>query len=113
MMFESLEQEKVKPAKGWSDIEKWAWEKICAGQIADFNVLYGKGEHEPDPTGRIANLIRLYGRDEHDTDPTGPQGWHDGRRLGAGFLREILFREPYRSAIQVEGVRIVGALFPE
>jgi hypothetical protein len=79
------------PSEGWSEPERWAWEQIRAGRIADFNAREG----------------------EEALDPRKPGDWDEGRRLSAGFLKEILFREPFREAIPVEGVRIVGAWFPE
>jgi hypothetical protein len=79
------------PGEGWSEPERWAWEQIRAGRIADFNAREGG--------------VAL--------DPRKPGDWDEGRRLSASFLKEILFREPYREAIPVEGVRIVGAWFAE
>ena len=76
---------------GWSEPERWAWEEIRAGRIADFNEREGK----LDPL-----------------DPRKPDGWGDKRKLSPDFLKEILFREPYRSVIPIEGVRIIGAWFP-
>jgi uncharacterized protein YjbI with pentapeptide repeats len=75
--------------QGWSEAEQWAWDEIRAGRIADFNTLDG-------------NL-----------DPRKPDGWDNKRKVSPTFLKEILFREPYRSGIPVEGVRIIGAWFPE
>jgi uncharacterized protein YjbI with pentapeptide repeats len=79
------------PGEGWSEPERWAWDQIRAGRIVDFNA-----------------------REEGEAlDPRNPGDWDEGRRLNGRFLREILFREPYRESIPVEGVRIVGAWFPE
>ena len=89
-MPESLGHDEVELAKGWSEPEKWAWDEVRAGRSADFNARY---KLEPDPRT--------------------PEGWDGRRRLRASFLKEILFREPHRSDIPVEGVRIVGTLFPE
>jgi hypothetical protein len=86
MAWEIIMAEKVEPAKGWSELEKCAWGKICAGQIVNFNA--------------------------QDTPrPETSEGWDSQRQLSASFLRDILSQEPYRDAIAVEGVRIVGALF--
>jgi hypothetical protein len=74
---------------GWSEPERWAWEEISAGRIADFDAREGK------------------------LDPSKPDGWGDRRKLSPDFLKEILFREPYMSALPIEGVRIVGAWFAE
>jgi uncharacterized protein YjbI with pentapeptide repeats len=70
-------------------VESWAWGKICAGEVADFS-QFGGG-----------------------LDPLNPDDWDARRILSSSFLRKILFREPYRSKIPVEGVRIVGARFLE
>ena len=86
----ALAQSSPPPSRQWSEPERWAWEEIQAGRIADFGGRYG---------------IEL--------DPKSPDGWDDGRKLSSGFLKEILFREPYRSAIPIEGVRIGGAWFPD
>jgi hypothetical protein len=52
--------------------EEWAWEKIRAGEKADFNAEFGK------------------------LDPTKPDGWNNDRKIGAGFLRRIFFEKPYQ-----------------
>jgi hypothetical protein len=83
------------PKEGWSKPERWVWGRISAGQIANFNALDGE-----EPGGE-------------ELDPKTPDGWDEGRKLSPGFLKEILLREPYRSAIPVEGVRIIGGWFPE
>jgi hypothetical protein len=80
------------PEEEWSVPERWAWGEIRAGRFVDFN----KRE-----------------RREPALDPAKPEGWSDLRRLSSDFLREILFREPYRAAIPIKGVRIVGGWFPE
>ena len=76
---------------GWSESEKWAWDQICQGRTADFDLRFGTQEQ----SGRQA--------DDHIEDPC--------RILGAGFLRTVLTRDPYRSAVPPEGVRISGARF--
>jgi hypothetical protein len=82
-------QDAPPPGSGWSEPERWAWEEIRAGRIADFDAREGK------------------------LDPRRPAGWSDTRKLSPDFLKAILFREPYMSALPIEGVRIVGAWFPE
>jgi hypothetical protein len=82
-------QDASPPRSGWSEAEQWAWEEIRAGRIADFNTREGK------------------------LDPRKPDGWGDARKLSHDFLKAILFREPYMSALPIEGVRIVGAWFSE
>ena len=73
----------------WSEAEKWAWDEIRAGRVADFNERLG------------------------ELDPKDPKGWDDTRRLGQAFITTILLDEPYRGAIPRRGVRLVGAWLPE
>jgi hypothetical protein len=82
-------QDSPPPREGWSEAENWAWDRISAGEVADFNKRDG------------------------GLDPKEPDGWGGERTLRPGFLKTILLREPYLSSIPVEGVRIVGAHFPE
>ncbi len=79
----------MSPPEGWSAAETWAWAEIRAGQIADFHARYGP------------------------LDPKTPKGWGDTRKLGRAFLETILLKDPYRSAIPRQGLRIRGAWFPE
>ena len=77
----------------WSESERWAWRQICQGQAADFDAAL--------------NTKRDSGRQTDDR-------FEDARRkLGADFLRTVLMREPFRSAVPPEGVRISGASFDE
>jgi hypothetical protein len=78
------------PKEQWSEGERWAWQEISAGRIVDFNQ-----------------------RDGNELDPKVPNDWNEGRKLRSDFLKEILFHEPYRRAILVEGVRITAAWFPD
>jgi hypothetical protein len=75
-----------------NDAERWVWSAIQAGRPADLN--------ERDKL-------------REPLDPRKPEVWDESRTLRAAFLKEILFREPYRSAIPIEGVRIIGARFAE
>ncbi len=77
------------PPEDWSEAETWAWAEIRAGRTADFNARFGP------------------------LDPKTPKGWDDTRKLGQSFLETILLDDPYRSAIPRQGVRILGAWFPE
>jgi hypothetical protein len=77
------------PDDKWSAAENWVWEKICAGQIADFNEKF----------------VEL--------DPRKPDGWNNDRKISAGFLRRIFFEKPYQGDIPIEGARIIGAFLPE
>jgi uncharacterized protein YjbI with pentapeptide repeats len=78
----------------WSDTEKWAWGKICSGNIADFNKRY-----------QDYNLITYK-----------PDGWYDenkDRFLSGAFLKTILTEERFRRATPFMGVCIIGACFKE
>ncbi|HEY2889902.1 MAG TPA: hypothetical protein VGJ31_04715 [Dongiaceae bacterium] len=78
------------PVSDWTEPEKWAWGRICTGEVADM----------ADHTG---------GSDE----PATSDDWPAGRDLSLRFLETILLVEPYRSAVPILGVRIHGAHFAE
>ena len=75
----------VAPRPDWSEPEKWVWQEICAGRIADFNQRYGA------------------------LDPKTPDGWSETREITPSFLETILTRDPYQKALARQGVRILGA----
>src|SRR5215510_15770157 len=79
--------------KQWSEPEKWVWQEILAGRIADFNARVGS--------------------QDTPLKPTTSQGWGEERQLRSDFLKQILLRQPYISEIPAEGVRIDGAGFAE
>jgi hypothetical protein len=76
----------------WTGQERFVWQHICAGKIADFNqgTEYG---------GTL--------------DPRKPEGLPENRILGPHFLETILLDDKYRRAITRLGVRIIGARFTE
>jgi hypothetical protein len=75
----------------WTPQEHWVWKRLCEGEIADFNQLYGR-------------LDRL--------DPRKPEGWEENRKLRTEeFLEAILLNERYRSVLPHVGVRIIGGWF--
>jgi hypothetical protein len=78
------------PHPAWSPAEQWVWQRLCEGEIADFNAREGK-----------------------ILDPSHPAGWDETRTVRAAFLDTVLLREPYRSALPRQGVRLVGARFDE
>ena len=69
--------------------ESWAWKEIRSGGIADFHKLYGK------------------------LDPKSPEGWGKDRSLGATFVRRLFHERTNRDEVPPEGVRIIGAWFPD
>lgn len=76
-----------------TEAERWAWEEISEGRIADFNKRY-----------------------ENYLDPKNSDGWDNSkndRRLSAAFLVTILTDDAFRSATPHQGVRIIGARFEE
>ena len=80
----------IMPQDTWSPAESWAWEQICAGEIADFRQHLGS-----------------------TLDPRTPEGWDERRQLGPSFLREVFYVKALRDKIPHEGVRVQGALFRE
>ena len=74
------------PRQEWTDIEKWAWQQLCEGKIADFNEKHQK-----------------------KADPVEPGDWTDERVLSSNFLETVLLCDPYKSALPHEGIRIDGA----
>jgi hypothetical protein len=78
------------PLEWWSSQEKWVWEKILAGKVADFN-----------------------DEEKKEIDPRNKDNWGDKRDLRQEFLRYILFKKEYRDAIPFEGVQIKGARFKD
>ena len=84
---------KISPLSKWTEPEKWVWEKICEGKVADFNKRPDARPFDP--------------REQEDSEN------FSDRTLRSGFLETILLHEPFRSAIPSQGVRIIGAYFPE
>jgi hypothetical protein len=82
----------VPPAEDWTPQEKFVWERVAAGEIADFNTADGYG----------GNL-----------DPKMPEGWPDNRVLRSAFLETILLKDPYRRNLTRHGVIIIGARFTQ
>ena len=76
----------------WTPQEKFVWERVCVGEIANFNAAPGYG-------GKL--------------DPTKPADWPQSRVLRPAFLETILLKDPYRRALARRGVIIVGARFVE
>ena len=92
------------PKENWTEQEKWVWEKLCAGEKADFN---NPGDLEKE---------KLYGK---DLDPKDDKLWNlenknaKNRILSPEFFETILLHEPYQRALTRKGVLIIGAWFTE
>jgi hypothetical protein len=74
----------------WTPQEKFVWERVCVGAVANFNAAPGYGG---------------------DLDPSKPADWPQSRVLRPAFLRMILFADPYRRALTRRGILIKGARF--
>src|SRR5262245_23616070 len=61
----------------WTPQEKFVWELVCVGEVANFNETPGYGG---------------------DLDPMKPDDWPQSRVLRSDFLQMILFKDPYRRA---------------
>ena len=73
----------------WTNQEKFVWERVCVGEVANFNTAPGYG-------GKL--------------DPKMPDGWPQNRVLRPVFLETILLKDPYRRALHRGGVVIFGAV---
>jgi uncharacterized protein YjbI with pentapeptide repeats len=82
----------VPPVEDWTPQEKFVWERVAAGAIANFNTADGYGGY---------------------LDPKRPEGLPDNRVLRSAFLETILLKEPYRRSLTRRGVTIAGARFTE
>ncbi len=91
------ESYKTPPLPSWTEQEKWVYEQVCKGEIADFNknLRYGGKSYLKTP------------------DPKDSIDWLGNRILSPQFLETILLHEPYRSSIPSHGVQITGAWFRE
>lgn len=80
------------PPEEWTEPERWVWEQVRTGRLADLNQCYGK-----------------------DLDPKNDSLWvgkeKERRTLRPDFLRTILLSKPWRDLITHVGVRIFGAYF--
>ena len=81
----------TEPVKSWALQEKWAWNQICQGKTADFNI----GEDYGGVLDPKKKDIK----------------WPDTRVLSPAFLETVLLHEPYREAVTRHGIQITGAWF--
>jgi hypothetical protein len=77
----------------WTPQERWVWERVTQGQIADFHES-GAGYGGP-------------------LDPKQPGDWPESRVLRPGFLETVLLHQPWRGQIPHQGLRIARAWFRE
>ena len=81
---------RVEADTSWTEVERWVWDRLCVGEIADL------GE-----------------RDGRELVPSDSTGWDEKRLLTPNFLESILLHEPWAPALPRQGVRIIGAYFKE
>jgi hypothetical protein len=72
----------------WTPQENFVWQRVCVGEVADFN----KG---PNYGGNL--------------DPKTPQGLPESRILRPAFLETILSDDKYRNILTRRGITIIGA----
>lgn len=95
---------RVDPLNKWTEPEQWAWTEICEGEDADFNGhRRAKVLNPNNPKREILDLNKT----EYNDNLLAK------RTISSNFLRTILLHEPFRSAIPIRGVRVVGAYFKE
>ena len=85
----------MKPVEMWSEAEHFVWEKICAGEEANFN----KRENRTLPPK--VKMFYYWG------------DWGKLREISSEFLETILFKQPFREKVTRKGVIIIGAYFPD
>jgi uncharacterized protein YjbI with pentapeptide repeats len=78
----------VEPRATLSEAEKWVWDRVCRGEIADLNERFDAGVSPIEPES---------------------ENW----KLRSAFLETVLMHDPWRSAIPRQGLRVVGAWFAE
>jgi len=83
---------RTNPIASWTPQEKWVWEQVCVGKIADLGIIKAV----------VGTLTQKETKE-----------WSEKSVLRPAFLETILLHEPYRGAITRHGVRIVGAWFKE
>ena len=86
------EECQTNPREIWTQQEKWVWEQVCRGKIADFNKI-------EDYCGFL--------------NPKEDREWPEKRILSPAFIETILLHEPYLGALPRDGVCIIGAWFKE
>ncbi len=89
-MVKKLVSENSKYNDNWSDQEKWVYDKLIKGEIADLNV-----------------------RDDIPLDPKVDDGWPESRILTPIFLKDLLLESKFDNKISHQGVCIKGAWFKE
>jgi hypothetical protein len=80
----------VAPLPSWTSQEKWVWQKICSGDIADFNKAEGRF-----------------------IDPFLDKNWPKNRIVSPTFIETILLHKLFSEALPRQGVNIVGAWFDQ
>ncbi len=80
------------PKDEWTEPERWVWERVRTGRVADFNERYGE-----------------------TLDPKNEEVWNEEekkkRGLRGDYLRTVLLCDPWRSIIPHQGVKILGAWY--
>lgn len=84
------------PHPDWSEPEKWAWDQICRGEVANFN---SKDKCLKCP---LPSVEEAWGPAEKAE-----------RNISGEFLGTILGFEPWRSALNGKGIRIRGAFLSD
>ena len=77
---------------GWRAAERWVWERVVAGEEADFNVA--------SPSVRDASDVAAW-----TDDP-------DSRTVRSTTIATMLFDAPWRDALPATGLKLRGALIP-
>ncbi|WP_154661656.1 hypothetical protein [Megalodesulfovibrio gigas] len=80
------------PSSAWTETERWVWQKITAGEIANLDEFCTS-------SGTNTKKKDNYSRSECST-------------LRSLFFEDVLTRDPWRNSITKDGVRVLHAFIP-
>jgi hypothetical protein len=92
------------PQEWWTPQEQWIWQQVLAGEVADLNLHYGRSL---DPNADYGKSL------DHNADGAAWRSSVNPRQVSGRFLLDVLATPAFTEAVPHQGLRIVGAWFPE